>query len=116
MTFREWKHFIGETLDSVARELHSDTPAEDRIALQALRSSLDRVRITQARKLFELEVDRLIETRPHLHAAAHRYIGKILPPALEEAASALDRALALLERAPNTGTRGNSSHGTSRDR
>jgi prephenate dehydrogenase len=102
MTFREWKHFTSELLDSVERELHPDAPAEDRDALQTLRSSLERRRVTQARKPFERKIDRLIESRPYLFAAAHRHIGKILPQAVEQAASTMKRARDLLDRAPNT--------------
>src|SRR5437868_14219170 len=102
MTFREWKHFIGEVLDSIERELHPDAPAEDRDALRVLRSSLEHRRVTQARKPFERKIDRLIGGRPYLFAAAHRHIGKILPPALELAAATIKRAKAILERAPNT--------------
>jgi len=88
-------------LDAVERELHPDAPTEDREALRALRSRLERKRVTEARKPYERKIDRLVESRPYLFAAAHRHIGKILPPAVERAASTLKRARALLDRAPN---------------
>jgi hypothetical protein len=34
-------------------------------------------------------------------AASHRYIGKVLPPLVEQSASLLKRARDLLDRAPN---------------
>jgi hypothetical protein len=92
---------MGELLDAVERQLSPDAPAEDREALQALRSGLQRRQVTQPRKPFERKVDRVIEARPYLFAAAHRHIGKILPQAVEEAAASLKRARDLLDRAPN---------------
>jgi hypothetical protein len=103
MTNREWKHFISDLLDAVERELHPDTPTEDREALRAMRSILDRKRITEARKPYERKIDRLIESRPYLFAAAHRHIGKVLPPAVEQAASTLKRARDLLKSCAQPG-------------
>jgi len=96
MTNREWKHFMSGMLDAVERELHPDAPAHDRKALQALRSSLERKRVTEARKPYEQKFDRLVDSRPYLFTAAHRHIGKIMPPAVEQAASALKKARDLL--------------------
>jgi len=101
MTNREWIHFMSGLLDSVERELHPDAPTEDREALQAFRGRLERKRVTEARKPYERKIDSLVESRPYLFAAAHRHIGKILPPAVERAASTLKRARDLLDRAPN---------------
>src|ERR1017187_583949 len=101
MTNREWKHFMSGLLDSVERELHPDAPTEDREALRAFRGRLERKRVTEARKPYERKIDRLVESRPYLFAAAHRHIGKILPPAVEQAASDMNGARTLLDRAPN---------------
>jgi hypothetical protein len=101
MTNREWKLFMNGLLDSVERELHPDTPTEDREALRAFRGRLERKRITEARKPYERKIDRLVESRPYLLAASHRYIGKVLPPLVEQSASLLKRARDLLDRAPN---------------
>jgi hypothetical protein len=101
MTNAAWKKFMVSLLDAVERELHADAPAEDKDALQAMRSCLEKKRITEARKPFERKIDRLIESRPYLFAAAHRHIGKILPPAVELAASTMKRARELLDRASN---------------
>jgi hypothetical protein len=92
---------MSDLLDAVERELHPDAPTEDREALLALRSSLEQKRVTEARKPFERKIDRLVETRPYLWAAAHRHIGKVAPPLMERAAATLKRARDLLERAPN---------------
>jgi prephenate dehydrogenase len=99
MTNREWKHFASGLLDALEWELHPDAPTEDREALRALRSSLERKRITETRKPYERKIDRLVESRPYLFAATHRHIGKILPPAVEQAASTLKKARDLLDRA-----------------
>ena len=101
MTNREWTDFMSGLLDAIERELHPDAPTEDREALRAFRSRFERKRVTEARKPYERKIDRLVESRPFLFAAAHRHIGKILPPAVEQAASAMKRARALLDRAPN---------------
>ena len=101
MTNREWKDFTSGLFDALERELHPDAPAADREALQALRSSVDRKRVTEARKPYERKIDRLVNSRPYLFAAAHRHIGKILPQAVEQAASTMKRARDLLDRAPN---------------
>ena len=101
MTNAAWKQCIVGFLDGVRRELHTDTPTEDKDALQAMRSRLEKKRITEARKPFERKIDRLIESRPYLFAAAHRHIGKVLPPLVEQAASTMKRARDLLDRAPN---------------
>jgi hypothetical protein len=101
MTNREWKNFTNGLLDSIERELHPDAPTEDREALRALRSSLERKRVTEARKPYERKIDRLVDSRPYLFAAAHRHIGKILPQTVERAASTLKKARDLLDRAPN---------------
>ena len=101
MTNEAWKQCIVGLLDGVERELHADAPAEDKDALKAMRSGLEKKRITEARKPFERKIDRLIESRPYLFAAAHRHIGKVLPPMVEQAASTMKRAKDLLDRAPN---------------
>jgi hypothetical protein len=101
MTNREWKDFTSGLIDALERELHPDAPAKDREALQALRSSLARKRVTEARKPYERKIDRVVKSRPYLFAAMHRHIGKILPQAVEQAASAMKRARDLLDRAPN---------------
>src|ERR1035437_9501985 len=101
MTNREWKHFMSGLLDSVERELHPDAPTEGREALRAFRGQLERKRVTEARKPYERKIDRLVESRPYLFAAAHRHIGKILPLAVEQAASTMKRARDLLDRALN---------------
>ena len=101
MTNAEWKQCIVGLLDGVERELHADAPTEDKEALQAIRSRLEKKRTTEARKPFEKKIDSLIENRPYLFAAAHRHIGKVLPPAVEQAASLMKRARDLLDRAPN---------------
>ena len=101
MTNREWKHFTNGLLDGLERELHPDAPTEDREALRALRSSLERKRVTEARKPYERKIDRLVGSRPYVFAAAHRHIGKVLPPVVEQAASTMKRARGLLDRAPN---------------
>ena len=89
-------------LDAIERELHPDAPTEDREALRAFRRRFERKRVTEARKPYERKIDRLVESRPYLFAAAHRHIGKILPPAVEQAASAMKRARDLLDRAPKS--------------
>ena len=99
MTNAAWKQCVFGLLDGVERELHADAPTEDKNALQAIRSSLEKKRMTEARKPFERKIDRLIESRPYLFAAAHRHIGKVLPPAVERAASSMSRARNLLNRA-----------------
>jgi hypothetical protein len=101
MTNAEWKQCIVGLLDGVERELHADAPTEDKVALQAMRSRLEKKRIAEARKPYERKIDSLIESRPYLFAAAHRHIGKVLPPAVEQAASMMKRARHLLDRAPN---------------
>jgi len=101
MTNREWKHFMSGLLDSVERELHPDAPTEDREALRAFRGRLERKRVTEPRKPYERKIDKLVESRPYLFAAAHRHIGKILPQTVERAASTMKRARDLLDRAPN---------------
>lgn len=101
MTNAEWKQCIVGLLEGVERELHADAPTEDKDALQAMRSRLEKKRIAEARKPFERKIDRLIESRPYLLAAAHRHIGKVLPPVVEQAASMMKRARDLLDRAPN---------------
>ena len=88
-------------LDALERELHPDAPAEDREALQALRSSLARKRVTEPRKPYERKIDRLVESRPYFLAASHRHVGKVLPPLVEQSASLLKKARDLLDRAPN---------------
>ena len=97
MTNAEWKRCITGFLDGIEHELHPDSPTEDREALQALRSSLERKRITEARKPYERKIDKLIEGRPYLFAAAHRHIGKSLPPLVERSVSSLKKARDLLK-------------------
>ena len=92
-------------LDGVERELHANRLTEDKDALQAMRSLLEKKRITESRKPFERKIDRLIESRPYLFAAAHRHIGKVLPPLVEQAASTLKRARDLLGRSRNERSR-----------
>ena len=101
MTHPEWKQLTIGLLDGIERELHADTPAEDRSALRSLRSSFERKRVTEARKPYERKAERLVDSRPYLFAAMHRHIGKILPAAVEQAASTMKRARDLLDRAPN---------------
>jgi hypothetical protein len=97
MKSAEWKQCVVGFLDAVERELHSDAPNEDREALQTMRSLLKRKRNSEARKPFERKIDKLIQNSPYLFAAAHRHIGKVLPPAVEQAASTLKRAKDLLK-------------------
>jgi hypothetical protein len=87
--------------------LHSDAPAEDKDALKSVRSLLEKKRITEARKPFERKIDRLLESRPYLFAAAHRHIGRVLPQAVELTASTMKRARDLLDNAaqPNRRSR-----------
>lgn len=99
MTNAAWKQCIVGLLDGVERELHANAPNEDRDALQAKRSHVERKRITEARKPFERKIERLIASRPYLFAAAHRHIGKVLPPIVEQAACAVKRARDLVNRA-----------------
>ena len=92
MTNREWKQFIGGLLDSIELELHPAAPTEDRVALRAMRSRLEKKPVTEARKPYERKIDRLIKRRPYLFAAAHRHIGKALPSAVEKAITSLKKA------------------------
>jgi hypothetical protein len=103
MTNTEWKQCIIGFLDAVERELHPDAPIADREELRTLRSSIERKRVTEARKPYERKVDRLFDDagRPYLWAAAHRHIGKAAPAAVEQAAALLNRARDLLNRAHN---------------
>jgi len=101
MTHPEWKRCMIDLLDGIERELDTDTPAEDRSELRSLRSSFERKRVTEARKPYERKAERLVDSRPYLFAAMHRHIGKILPAAVEQAASTMKRARDLLDRAPN---------------
>jgi hypothetical protein len=101
MTNAAWKQCIVGLLDGVERELHADASAEDKDALKAMGSLLERKRITEARKPFERKIDRFIESRPYLFAASHRHVGKVLPSIVEHAASTMKRAKDLLDRASN---------------
>jgi len=101
MTNAAWKQCIIGFLDGVERDLHADAPAEDKVALQALRSRLEKKRITEARKPYERKIDALIDSRPYLFAAAHRHLGKVVPVAVERAAASLKKARDLLGRVPN---------------
>jgi hypothetical protein len=92
MTIAEWKTCMGDLVDGVERELRRTAPLKTKLALETFKCRLAMDPVARRRRPFERELEAFIQSTKGLQSAAERYIGRILPPALEAAAATLERA------------------------
>ena len=99
LTLSEWKSCMLELIDGVELELGSTIPAATMLALKAIRERLAGIRTGRMRKLFENDLEELLESKPFLQVATRRFFRKKVPPAVKAALVALEKARDVLAQA-----------------
>lgn len=74
MTAPKWKNFMIGLIDGLERHLCASAPKSASLGLKSFRARVTSARTAGARGMVERDLDRFVESKPWLRAAASRYV------------------------------------------
>ena len=94
---------MGDLIDGVEQQVSASAPKSATKQLKEFRSLLGRQRTAAARQHFESELEKFLQSAPHLRGAAWRHLTPMAVAALQRSAKALEEADHILSSRKMTG-------------
>ena len=96
MTNADWKTGMSDLICGTVSELRPSAPKNAQLTLHIFQGRLDACPRPKEKKTFERQLEAYIQSKTYVLAAAHRYLARMVPPAIKSADELLKTAKLVL--------------------